>query len=139
MNTSLISRKHITGIPRVGTAIVELAVCLPVLVMMTLATVEACTMLYVQQTLKTTAFEGARVGIVPGATVENINFQCETLLDSHSINGYAISANPSDPTQLSQGDWLEITITAPFADNSLVGGWIYSDKTLERSVSLRAE
>ncbi|TWU46363.1 TadE-like protein [Rubripirellula tenax] len=125
--------------PRFGVAVVELAVCLPVLVILTLATIEACTLLFVQQSLKTTAFEGARVGIVPGAMATNVAFQCETLLDDHSVQSYTVEMDPADPATLKQGDWFTVTVTAAFADNTMAGGWLYIDKTLQKSVSLRAE
>lgn len=124
---------------RRGAAVVELAVCLPVLVLVTLATVEACTMLFVQQTLKVTAFEGARVGIVPSAQAANVDYQCRTILDDHNVQGYSVTMDPSAPETLESGDWFTVTTTATFVDNSLIGGWLYADKTLTRSVSLRVD
>lgn len=131
-------RRHRKSFDRRGGAVVELAICLPVLVLLLLATIEACTMLYVQQTLKTTAFEGARVGIVPGAEAVNVNFQCGTLLDDHNIRDYQVLMS-GNPTSLDQGDWFTVTVEAEFGSNSLVGGWLYSGRTLTKSVSLRAE
>lgn len=135
------SVRHRNGVafPRRGAAVVELAVCLPVLVLVTLATVEACTMLFVQQTLKVTAFEGARVGIVPGAKTVNVAYQCTSILDDHNVQGYSVTMNPGNPESLEPGDWFTVTATASFVDNSLIGGWLYADKQLTRSVSLRAE
>lgn len=124
---------------RLGTAVVELGLCLPILVLLMLATMEACSMLYLQQKLKVTAFEGARVGIVPDAEVANVMHQCEVLLNASDVQSYSVSLSPSDPTTLNRGDYLTVTVSAPFADNSLAGGWLYTDKTLSRSVSLQAE
>jgi len=124
---------------RRGTAVVELAICLPILVTVLLATTEACTILYVQQSLKISAFEGARVGTVPGADAGNVTYQCETLLDDHNVQSYTVSMDPPNPNTLNQGDYFKVTITADFAPNSLIGGWFYAGKLLSRSVSLRAE
>ena len=124
---------------RRGAAVVELAICLPVIVILMLATMEACTMLYVQQKLKTTAFEGARVGIIPDAKAENVSYQCQLLLDGGGVSGYSVTLDPADPRTLNQGDYLTVTVSAPFAANSLAGGWLYEDKTLSRSVALQAE
>ena len=55
-----------------GAAIMELAVCLPLLVTLTMATVEACAMIYLKQTLKIAAFEGARIGLIPSSGSVNI-------------------------------------------------------------------
>ncbi|TWT49739.1 TadE-like protein [Rubripirellula amarantea] len=134
----LLSRPRATRI-RQGTAVTELAVCLPVLVIIMLATIEACTMMHVQQRLKTTAFEGARVGIVPGSKQVNVEYQCELLLDGHKVHQYSVAMDPADPSTLNQGDWFTVTVEAPCGPNSLVGGWLYADKVLSRSVALRAE
>ncbi|TWU02624.1 TadE/TadG family type IV pilus assembly protein [Stieleria varia] len=122
---------------RNGVAAVELAICLPVLVTLMLATIEACTMYHVQQTLKITAYEGARVGTVPGATSTNVEFQCGNILDDHGVSGYAITMDPADPSTLGEGDYLTVTASAAFADNALIGGWFYQGMTLSRSVALR--
>ncbi len=128
-----------SGASRRATAVTELAVCLPLLMVVLLATMEACTMIFVQQKLKTTAFEGARIGIVPNAKTVNVQYQCSVLLDAQKVNNYSITLDPSDPNTLSQGDYFTVTIEAPCGANSLVGGWLYADRTLEKSVSLRAE
>lgn len=96
-------------------------------------------MLHLQQRLKTTAFEAARVGIVPGATSLNVNYQCQLLLDAHRVNGYEVSMEPSNPETLQQGDYFTVTVKAPCGPNSLVGGWVYADQTLSKSVSLSAQ
>ena len=124
---------------RRGTAVTELAICLPILVVIMLATIESCTMLHLQQRLKTTAFEAARVGIVPGAKSVNVDYQCELLLDRHGVEGYSVSMEPTNPRTLKQGDYFTVTVNAPCGPNSLIGGWVYADKVLSKSVSLSAE
>lgn len=122
-----------------GAAAVELAVCLPLLVILLLATIEACTMYHITQSLKTVAYEGARVGTVPEAEIENVNYQCQVLLEDHGINGATIEMVPADPEDLSQGDYFTVTVSAPFSQNCLVGGWLYSGMTLTRSAALRKD
>ncbi len=122
-----------------GSAVVELAICLPILMTVLLATTEACNMLHVQQSLKICAFEGARVGTVPGADASNVAFQCQTLLDDHNVQDFTITMDPPDPTALNQGDYFQVTVSADFNSNSLIGGWLYNGRTLSRSVALRAE
>lgn len=123
---------------RNGVAVVELAICLPILVILTLATIEACTMMWVQQSLKISAYEGARVGTVPEAKSENVAFQCSTLLDNQNVKSYTVTMDPADPRSLESGDYFTVTIDADFGANSLIGGWLYADNVLSRSVALRA-
>ena len=124
---------------RCGTAVAELAVCLPLIVTVTLGTIEACSMLHLQQKLETTAFEGARIGCVPDAEVINVTHQCQTLLDAQRVRGYTITLNPPDPESLQQGDFFEVTIEAPCSANSLLGGWFYAGRTLVGDVALTKE
>ena len=121
-----------------GTAVVELALCLPVLVLVLVATLDACTMFHVQQSMKIAAYEGTRVGIVPGAEAVNVQFQCETLLDTQGVNGYTITMTPADLSTLSQGDFFSVQIDADFDQNALAGG-LYNGKTLTKSVTLRVK
>lgn len=122
-----------------GTAVTELAICLPLLVLITLGTVEACSMLYLQQKLETAAYEGVRVGCVPDATAENVRYQCETLLDSQSVSNYTITLNPADPSSLDQGDFLQVSVEAPCDANSVIGGWFYMGRRLSGDASLSKE
>jgi len=124
---------------RSGVAVVELAVCLPLLVLIVIATMEACTMLFVAQSLKVATYEGARVGIVPTSSVGNVVFQCESVLNDRGIKDYTISLSPSNPESLSAGDYFEVTVSAGYDGNSLVNGWMYSGKTITRTSALRAE
>lgn len=129
---------NLKSTPR-GTAVTELAICLPLLVLITLGTVEACSMLYLQQKLETAAYEGSRVGCVPDATAANVRYQCETLLDAQSVNDYVITLNPSDPASLQQGEFLRVSIEAPCNTNSVIGGWFYMGRLLSGDASLSKE
>ena len=51
-----------------GTALAEIAVCLPIIVLLAFASIEACTMIYLKQSLTIAAYEGGRTAVTPGAT-----------------------------------------------------------------------
>lgn len=121
-----------------GVAAVELAVCLPVLVFLAIATIDACGLLYLGQTLKIATFEGARVGVVPNAEATNVRFQCETLLNDRGVSDYMIQLSPANPDALEDGDYFRVTITAGYGANSFMGG-MYGDKVVTRSTALRAD
>jgi hypothetical protein len=124
---------------RRGVAVVELAICLPLLILIVFATIETCRMIHLQQMLKVTAYEGARIGITPHATFVNVNFQCETLLDSQNIKDYSISLNPADPSMLTPGDFFEVTLTVDYAPNALLGNWFFSGQQLTQTCALRTD
>lgn len=127
-------RKH-----QLGVAVVELAVCLPILVVILLATVETCVMLQLQQNLAVAAYEGARVGTMPGVGSGTVQLQCEMLLDDRNINGYTITMEPADPATMAVGDNFTVTINADCSANSVFGGVFFDGKAITESVVMRAE
>lgn len=124
---------------RVGVAVVELAICLPLLVLILLATVETCVMLQMRQNMAVAAYEGARVGILPGVDASVVQLQCQMLLDDRQIDAYTITMEPSDPTTMNVGDDFRVTIDVDCAANSVFGSAIFQGKTLSESVLMRAE
>lgn len=123
--------------PRLGLAVTELAIGLPVLLVVVMGTMEMCTMIRLKQKLKTVAYEGARVGVLPEAKSSNVAWQCETLCTDQSVHDVTVTTSPSDPTTLMPGDWFEVQVDAPFASNSLTGAWMLSSFDLSESVSLQ--
>ncbi len=73
-----------------GNAVVELAICLPIMFMILFATIEACVMLQLKQNLAVTAYEGARIGIIPGSSAALVQTQCEMLLNDRNIESFNI-------------------------------------------------
>ena len=117
----------------------ELAVCLPLLVLISLATIEACGMIYLKQSLKIAAYESARVAIVPGAELSNVQAQCDLVLGNRNIRGYALATNPPDPATVRGGEFLQVSVTAPCLPNSLIGGWFYQDRSFTEAVEVMVE
>jgi Flp pilus assembly protein TadG len=130
--TSCVSAKR-------GVAVVELAVCLPILVVILMATIETCAMLQLQQNLTVTAFEGARVGIIPGVEASTVQSQCQLLLDDRNISSYTITLDPSDPTIMGPGDEFTVTVAADCAANSIIGSVFYDGKIMTESVVMLAD
>ena len=109
------------------------------LVLVTLATVEACTMLYLKQSLKIAAYEAGRVALVPDAELEHMAAQCALLLSGRNVRGYSVATHPRRVDQLSRGDTLRVSVSAPCVGNCFLGGWFYADRELTESVEMMAE
>ncbi len=93
-------------------------------------------MVHLKQTLTIAAFEGARVGLLPGSASINVQAQSEFVLTDHSVTGYTVSMIPTEPANLNTGDYFRVTVAAPCGPNSLIGGWFYAGNTLSESVEL---
>jgi hypothetical protein len=122
-----------------GVAATELAVCMPVIVLIVLATMEACAMMFLQQSLSVAAYEGARVGLAPGATAGDVVQQCRQILDDREVRGATVSVTPSNLPAATEGTWISVEATAPFSQNSLAGGWLFNASRLTADVQMMKE
>ena len=101
-------------------AVVELAVCLPAIVLLVLGSIEACSMVFVKQGLHIAAYEGIRRGILYDGTEDLVKTRCQQILDERQIKGATIELTPAQPETLEQGNELTVRITVPVQDNSLM-------------------
>jgi Flp pilus assembly protein TadG len=72
---------------RRGAHIVEMALVLPILIMIVFGIIEFARANQIRQTVKQAAYEGARVGITADATVAAVQSQANTVLNSVGITG----------------------------------------------------
>ncbi|MEQ8210024.1 MAG: pilus assembly protein [Lacipirellulaceae bacterium] len=124
---------------RHGLAVTELAVCLPVLTLIVLATIEACTMIFLQQSLSIATYEGARVALVQGAEASNVEAQCDLILNSREVQGATVTVTPSNFASTPPGEWIAVEASAPFSSNSLVGGWLFNGRTITARTEMMKE
>lgn len=124
---------------RSAIAVVELAVCLPVLMLIVIATIESSAMIFLQQSLSIAAYEGTRVSLTTGATNALVEEQVELILDARDVNDYEVSVTPADITSLAAGQWISVEVDAPYGTNSLMGGWLFSQQELTTTVQMMKE
>jgi Flp pilus assembly protein TadG len=124
---------------RRGVAAAELAVCLPVVVMLVVATIEACSALFLKQSLTVAAYEGVRTALEEGATTKNIQTACDQILADRKIQGAKVTIKPSNIDSLEPGDFIDVTVSAPCAPNSVVPTTFYRGRTLKATASMMIE
>jgi hypothetical protein len=112
---------------------------MPVIVLIVLATMEACAMMFLQQSLSVAAYEGARVALSPGAQASEVHAQCRQILDDREVSAATIAVMPADIAEAAEGTWVTVQATAPFAQNSLVGGWLFARRSLTATVQMMKE
>ncbi len=124
---------------RRGAALVELAIFLPLLFLIAMATIETCRMIYLRHSLKIAAYECARLAIIPGVTASDIQLQCDAILMGRRIQQYKLTCTPSNPQELQLGDLFVAEVEAPASEAALVGSWFYRGKLLCEKVTTMAE
>ena len=132
-------RQPANGRRRRGVAAAELAVCLPIIVLMVVATIEACSALFLKQSLTIAAYEGVRTALEEGATPGNVQAACKQILTDRKIKGANITLKPSNPATLNPGEFIDVTVTAPCGPNSLVPATFYRGRSLSATASMMIE
>ncbi len=99
---------------RRGAAVVEFAMVAPVLFLLIFGMIEFGRMVMVQQVLTNASREGARVGILDGATASEVNTTVQNYLSGANINGANITITPTNPSQAGAGDSVSVTVSVSF-------------------------
>ena len=102
---------------RNGVTTVEVALCLPVLFLFFFASSEFSRVNMLRQAANQAAYEGARVGIAPGATVGGVRTAAADILSSAWAQGYTINVTPGTINQ--DTPQVTVDVAIPLAQNSL--------------------
>lgn len=100
---------------RRGTVTVEMAIAAPILFLFVFAALEAASMNVVRHSVDNAAYEGARRGIVPGATANDVRVAATAIMTAAGARNINVDVNPAvidDETEE-----LIVTVTAPVAGN----------------------
>jgi Flp pilus assembly protein TadG len=123
---------------RRGVAAAEFAVCLPIVVLLVIAAIEACSALFLKQSLTVAAYEGVRTAIEQNATTANVQTTCNQILADRKIKGATVTISPVITT-LKPGDFINVTVSAPCTPNSPVPTTFYRGRTLSATASMMIE
>lgn len=116
---------------RKGAAVVELAVCLPIIVLLVFASIETCNMIFLRQALNASAYEGIRVAVRPDATSQQAINRCQAVLDGRGIQNSSIVFDPQDVSAVPRGQQIEVTVSAGCESNGAGPSWFFGGRTLE--------
>ena len=123
---------------RCGTVTVEFALALPILLLFTFAGIEFSRVNMIRNTAANAAYEGARRGIVPGATAADCEAAANELLGFVDISGGTVVATPA--TIESDTESVTVTVTIPITSaNSFITPEYFLGKTIVSSVTLPRE
>jgi hypothetical protein len=117
----------------------ELAVCLPVIVLLVLAMIEACTMIFLKQSMTAAAYEGARAALAPGADAADVRAACDGVLRDRRVRGGQVAVRPGNFASLAPGEYIEVTVSAATGPNSVIPGSFMRGRTLSASAVMMKE
>jgi len=128
-----IQRKRVCS--RNAIAAVELAVCLPVLVLLMLGAIESSNMIFLRQALVQSSYEAAKLAARPDATSDEATNRAEAVLATREIEGYTVTLSPATTEALARGTDILATVTAPMDANRLVPFPLFSGHVLSVSMT----
>lgn len=131
---------------RRGIEVVELAIVLPLIIFLTLATLETCEGFFLRQKLEIAANEGARVASRKHSTKQDVADAVQKYLDARGINyggdiDSAVTVVP-DPTMVGTLEPISVTVTIETSPNLRMGVSLYrylAGKQLSGEVSMFKE
>lgn len=104
---------------RRGIAITELAVCLPVLLLISISVIELATLIFAKQAITIAAYEGAHRAVQPAATAADANAAAQAILNQRRITGAQITVTPANLDSIDIGEFFTVRVTAPAAPNTI--------------------
>ena len=125
---------------RRGTASVELAVVLPLLVALLAGIWEVGRLVQVQQVLTNAAREGCRTAVLEGSTTTDVNNTVSNYLTGSGISGAPNPTVSPDPSTATVGTSITVTVSVPFNNVSWLPVPLFmGGRTLSATVIMRKE
>jgi len=114
-----------------GVVIIEMAVCLPLMLLVVFGCIEVSSGIFRGQTLTSAAHEGALVGLKRTATENDISNRIATVMNARGISDYAMQIDTFGTAfeDLDSGDRFRIVLTSEI-NNSYI-----TARTVEASVT----
>ncbi len=124
---------------RDAVAAVELAVCLPAIVVIVFAAIESCSMIFVTQGLHAAAYEGTRVAIQKDADTALALQRAEEILAGHGINGATVACSPAEVAAALPGESVSVIVTVHCDANRISPTFFFAGRNLEARTTMAKE
>ena len=129
-------RTRVAPANRRGVAVVELAVCLPVLLILVVGAIEGSNFIFLKQAVTVAAYESAQVATRANGKKAVAEQRANQILTARSIDQSTIVFTPADPEAAVRGDLVTVSVTAPVSANSIGLDWFFDEQIVSTSVSM---
>ena len=115
---------------RQGAAVVEFAVCMPLLMLIVLGSMEAAHSIFLRQALSAAAYEGIRVAIEPRSKQADALQQAQNVLAARFVKRSNVVFD-KNVEQTPRGEKIAIEVSAPISSNSPFIGRVIPDRIIK--------
>jgi Flp pilus assembly protein TadG len=133
---SLSHRRSTRPDKRRGVATVELAICLPILMLLVVFAIEGSNFIFLKQAATVAAYEAAHVATQQGGTEVEAQRRAEEILAARAIDTAEVQFTPAAPDAAVRGTLVTVSVSAPASANSIGLDWFFEDQTVTASVSM---
>ncbi len=103
---------------RHGIATVELAMVLPVFLILVLGTIEVCQYMFMRQSAVIVAYEGARLAVRSRTASIDVVERCQEMLQQRRLQGAVVTITPTEILTAPTGTRIHVQIEVPHTGNS---------------------
>ncbi len=122
---------------RQGAVLVEMALTIGLAFFFFFAALEFCRVSMIRHTVEHALYEGARAGIVPGATVSEVQTRARNVLRTVGLSTINIDVTPSVLTQSTRD--VSVRIRLPLDQNLYAPAFFFRGRTLDRTLTMQRE
>lgn len=124
---------------RKGIAVTELAICIPILLLLSVVLIEFGTLIFFKQSLAIAAYQGTHHGVKPAATDADVQGAASQVLEDRKISGGSISVSPGNILSIPAGELFTVTVSAPSGPNSLAVFGLFPSREISAQVTVMKE
>jgi len=122
---------------RKGAVLVEFALTVGLVFFFFFAALEFCRVSMIRHSIEHALYEGARAGIIPGATVSDVQNRARSVLRTVGLGSTTVEVTPSVLTTTTRE--VSVRIRLPL-DQGLYGpAFFFRGRTLDRTLSMQRE
>ena len=122
---------------RRGATAVEFALTVPVLLLFVFSSMEFARANILRNTCENAAMQGARTGMLPGATAQKCIDAAQDVLDLVGVTNPTITVDPTTITSSTQ--FVTVTVKVPLSENALPMSEFILGGEMEQTISLPRE
>ncbi len=121
---------------RNGTAAVETAILLPLLVLVTFGSLELSNMVFLKQGLSMASYEGAKIASSPGATDAQARLRVQEILTTRSLTSTTITITPAQVATTPRGTMVTVAVTSSDTSAGVLSVRMFTPRTLRSQTTM---
>jgi len=129
-----IPQQHSRWANRKATATVELALCLPAMVILVFGSIEVAHFIHLKQDLSICAYEAGKVATRRGNAQADVTKRFQEIAAAKGVKNASLSVTPAITSQMPAGTEITLTASAPASANYDLPISYFSNRILNASV-----